>query len=108
MNLEGHSRRNNLRINRIKKGKYKSLVECEERVHFFLDEKLDINTSEIWIERTHRVGKKKIRRERQIVVQFNSYKNKLDLLRKCKKLKGAHFSVFEGFSKETASIRKEK
>ena len=46
--------------------------------------------------------------KRQIVVQFNSYKNKLDILRNCKKLKGTNFSVFEDFSKETASIRKEK
>ena len=41
-------------------------------------------------------------------VQFNSYKGKLDILRNCKKLKGTNFSVFEDFSKKTASIRKEK
>ena len=51
---------------------------------------------------------KKTGRERQIVVQFNCYKNKFDILRNCKKLKGTNFSVFEDFSKETASIRKEK
>ena len=104
VDLEDRSRRNNLRINRIKDGKN----ECEERVNCFLEEKLDIDTSEIWIERTHRVGEKKNDQERQIVVQFNSYKNKLDILRNCKKLKGTNFSVFEDFSKETASIRKEK
>ena len=32
----------------------------------------------------------------------------LDILRNCKKLKSINFSVIEGFSKETASIRKEK
>ena len=32
----------------------------------------------------------------------------LDILRNCKKLKGINFSLFEDFSKETASIRKEK
>ena len=67
-----------------------------------------MNTSEIWIERSHRVGEKKRGQERQIVVQFNSYKDKLDVLRNCKKLKGTSFSIFEDFSKETASIRKEK
>ena len=40
--------------------------------------------------------------------KFNSYKNKLDILRNCKKLKGTNFSIFEDFSKETASLRKEK
>ena len=67
-----------------------------------------MDTSEIWIGRAHQVGEKKRGQERQIVVQFNSYKNKLDILRNCKKLKGTNFSIFEDFSKETASIRKEK
>ena len=108
VDLEDRSRRNNLRINRKKERKNETWEECEERMNCFLEEKLDIDTSEIWIERAHRVGKKKNGQERQIVVQFNSYKNKLDILRNFKKLKGTNFSVFEDFSKETASIRKEK
>ena len=67
-----------------------------------------MGTSEIWIERAHRVGEKKRGQERQMIDQFNSYKNKLDILRNCKKLKGTTFSIFEDFSKATASIRKEK
>ena len=108
VDLEDRSRRKNLRINGIKEGKNETWEECEERVNCFLEEKLDMDTSEIWIERAHRVGEKKRGQERQIVVQFNSYKNKLDILRNCKKLKGTNFSIFEDFSKETASIRKEK
>ena len=38
----------------------------------------------------------------------NSYKNKLDILRNYKKLKGINFSLFEDFSKETAGITKEE
>ena len=98
VDLEDRSRRNILRINGIKVGKIETWEECEKRVNCFLEEKLDIDTSEIWIERTHRVGEKKNGQERQIVVQFNSYKNKLDILRNCKKLKGTNFSVFEDFS----------
>ena len=108
VDLADRSRRNNLRINGIKEGKNENWEECEERVNCFLEEKLDIDTSEIWIERARRVGEKKNGQERQIVVQFNTYKNKLDIVRNCKKLKGTKFSVFEDFSKETASIRKEK
>ena len=68
-----------------------------------------MDTSEIWIERAHRVGGEKKRgEERQIVVQFNSYKNELDILRNGKKLKGTNFSIFEDFSKGTPSIRKKK
>ena len=105
--LEDRSRRNNLRINGIKEGKNETWEECEERVICFPDEKLDIDTSEIWIERAHRVGEKKNGQERQTLVQFNSHKNTLDILRNCKKLKDTNFSLFEDFSKETASIRKE-
>ena len=108
VDLEDRSRRNNLRINGIKEGKNETWEECEERVNCFLEEILDMDTSEIWIERAHRVGEKKTGQERQIVVQFNSYKNKVDILRNCKKLKGTNFSIFEDFSKETARIRKEK
>ena len=106
--LEDRSRRNNLRINGIKEGKNETREECEKRVNCFLEEKLDMDTSEIWIELAHRVGEKKYGQEKQIVVQFNSHKNKLDILRNCKKLKGTNFSIFEDFSKETASIREEK
>ena len=67
-----------------------------------------MDTSEIWIGRAHQVGEKKRGQERQIVVQSNSQKNKLEILRNCKKVKGTNFSIFEDFSKETASIRKEK
>ena len=91
-----------------KRGKKRNLGECEERVNCFLEEKLDIDTSKIWIERAHRVGEKKTAQERQIAVQFNSYKNKLAILRNCKKLKNTKFSVFEDFTEETVSIRKEK
>ena len=85
VDLEDRSRRNNLRINGIKEGKNETWEECKERVNCFLEEKLDVDTSEIWIKRAHRVGEKKNGQERQIVVQFNSYKNKLDILRNCKK-----------------------
>lgn len=65
-----------------KQGKNETCEECEVRV------------------------KKKTGQERQtVVVQFNNYKHKLDILRNCQKLKGTNFSVFEDFSKETAGIK---
>ena len=65
-----------------------------------------MDTSKIQIERAHRVGEKKRGQGRQIVAQFDSYKNKLDILRNCKKLKDTNFLVFQNFSKENASIGK--
>ena len=64
VDLEDRSRRNNLRINGIKERKNETWEECEERVNCFLEEKLDIDTSEMWIERTHHVGEKKNGQER--------------------------------------------
>ena len=56
VDLEDRSKRNNLRINGIKEVKNETWEEFEERVNCFLEEKLDIDTSEIWIERAHQVG----------------------------------------------------
>ena len=65
VDLDDRSRRNNLRINGIKETKNETWEECEERVNCFLKEKLDIDTSDIWNERTHRIGEKKlVRRDR--------------------------------------------
>ena len=65
VDLDDRSRRNNLRINGIKERKNETWEECEERVNCFLKEKLDIDTSDIWNERTHRIGEKKlVRRDR--------------------------------------------
>ena len=70
VDLEERSRRNNLRINGMKGGQIETWEECEERINCFLEEKLDMDSSEIWIERAHRVDEKKRGQERQIVVQF--------------------------------------
>ena len=86
-----------------KKEKNETREECEESVNCFLEENLDIGTSDIRI-----VGEKKTGQERQIVAQFNSYKRKLGILRYCKKLQGNNILAFEDFIKETASLRKEK
>ena len=63
---------------------------------------------DISIERTHRVGEKSSDKERAIVVQFSFYKDKINILRNCKKLKGTKISIFEDFSQETMQICKEK
>ena len=55
--LEDRSRRNNIRIDRIKEHNKESWEECERRVHSMLKERLDIVNVEI--ERAHRAGRKK-------------------------------------------------
>lgn len=49
-------------------GKNESWEECEERGNCFLEEELDIDTSDKWIEHAHCLGERKTGQERQIVV----------------------------------------
>ena len=69
---------------------------------------MDIDTSNITIERAHRVGEKLNDKERAIVVQFSFYKDEINILRNCMKFKGTKISIFEDFSQETMHIGKEK
>ena len=54
--LEDHSRGNNIRIDGIKEHNKETWEECERRVHSMLKERLDIENVEI--ERAHRAGRK--------------------------------------------------
>ena len=108
MDLEDKSRRNNLRILGIKEDPRESWEECENKLYDLLEDKLEVDTSNITIERAHHVGEKSNDKERAIVVQFSFYKDKINILRNCKKLKEANISIFENYSQETMQIHKEK
>ena len=108
VDLEGRSRRNNLRILGVKEDPQKSWEECENKIYDLLEEKLEMNTSNKNMERAHRAGKKSNNKERAMVVQFSFYKYKINILRNCKKLKETNISIFEDISQETKEIRKEK
>ena len=105
IDLDDCSRRNNLRFEGIKEHENESWEDCENKIYDLLENKLEMN---IVIERAHRTGKKNKNRSRPIVAQFSFYKDKMNILKNCKKLKNTRFSIFEDFSKETAAIRKEK
>ena len=62
----------------------------------------------IVIERAHPTEKKKKNRSRPIVAQSSFFKDNINILKNCKKLKSTRFSIAEGFSKETAAICREK
>ena len=98
VDLEDRSRRNNLRVLGIKEDPRESWEECENKIYDLLEEKLEMETSNITIERAHRVGEKSNYKERAIVVQFSFYKDKVNILRNCKELKGTKISTFEDFS----------
>ena len=102
IDLEDRSRRNNLRFEN------ESWEDCENKIYDLLENKLEMDIENVVIERAHRTGKKNKNRSRPIVAQFSFYKDKMNILKNCKKLKNTRFSIFEDFSRETAAIRKEK
>ena len=62
----------------------------------------------IVIERAHHVEEKSNDKERAVVVQFLFYKDKINFLNNCNKLKGTKISIFEDVSQEIMQIPKEK
>ena len=108
VDLEDRSRRNNIRFEGIKERENESWEDCENKIYDLLENKLEMDIENVPIERAHRTGKKNKNRPRPIVAQFSFYKDKMNILKNCKKLKKTRFSIFEDFSRETAAIRKEK
>ena len=81
--LEDRSRRNNLRINGISETENEKLDESETKIKQLLSKELDISI--VNIERAHRNSKIKrddgtINTKRTIMVKFQSYKDKANIL----------------------------
>ena len=106
--MEDHSRQNNLRFEGIKKHENESWEDCKSKIYDLLENKLEMDIANVVIERAHRTGKKNKNRSQTIVAQFSFYKDKMNILKNCKKLKNTKFSIYEDFSREAAAIRKEK
>ena len=87
IDLEDRSRRNNLRFEEIKEHENESWEDCENKIYDLLENKLEMDIENVVIERAHRTGKKNKNRSRPIVAQFSFYKDKMNILKNCKKLK---------------------
>ena len=72
----------------MKEHNKESWEECERRVHSMLKERLDIENVEI--ERAHRAGRKNRSKPRTIVCKLLRFKDKQNILRKAKLLKGTY------------------
>ena len=108
IDLKDRPRRNNLRFEEIKEHENESWEDCENKIYDLLENKLEMDIENAVIEQAHRTGKKSKTRSQPIVAQFSFYKDKMNILKNCKKLKNTRFSIYENFSRETAAIRKEK
>ena len=84
--------------------------ECEQEVQSLIKDKLEI-AENIVIERAHRIKKKENCKNpgkpRTIVCRFFNCKDKTNILKNAKKLKGKNVFISEDFSHETVELRKE-
>ena len=108
--LEDRSRRNNLRIDGITEKENETWDECEQEVQSLIKDKLGI-AENIVIERAHRIKKKgnseNPGKPRTIVCRFLNYKDKTNILKNAKKLKGKNIFINEDLPHETMELHKE-
>ena len=106
VDLEDRSRRWNLRIDGVTEKKGETWEQCEEEIQNIFKEKLDLEN--INIERAHRSkGKTSSNKPRTIVCKLLSFKQKKEVLKNAKKLKGSTIFINEDFCFETMQRRKE-
>ena len=106
VDLEDRSRRWNLRIDGVTEKKGETWEQCEEEIQNIFKEKLGLEN--INIDRAHcSKGKTSSNKPRTIVCKLLSYKQKKEVLKNAKKLKGSNIFINEDFYFETMQRRKE-
>ncbi|XP_065664438.1 uncharacterized protein LOC136086095 [Hydra vulgaris] len=103
--LEDRSRRNNLRVDGLKESKNESWSDSEAKVLKLFEETLGLK--DIKIERAHRTGSRDNKKVRSIVLKLLNYKDKENILKNSRKLKGENIYINEDYCAETMLIRKE-
>ena len=94
VDLEDRSRRCNLRIDGVTEKKGETWEQCEEEIQNIFKEKLGLEN--INIERAQRSkGKTNSNKPRTIVCKLLSYKQKKEVLKNAKKLKGSNIFINE-------------
>ena len=91
VDLEDRSKRNNLRFERIKEHQNELWEDYENKIYDLLENKLDMDIENVVIERAHRTGEKNKNKSRPIVAQFSFYKDGMNILKNCKKLKNTKY-----------------
>ncbi|XP_047140330.2 uncharacterized protein LOC124815602 [Hydra vulgaris] len=103
--LENRSRRNNLRIDGLVEKPGESWSECEIAVKEIFNKSPKIS-SEVVIERAHRIGPINNKKPRTIVLKFLNFQDKNKILNAVKNLKGTGVYINEDFSQETIEQRR--
>lgn len=103
--IEDRSRRNNLRIEGLKESENENWSVSESKVQKLFEDTLTLKN--IQIERAHRTGFRNAHKTRPIVVKLLNYKDKVEILRQAKNLKGKNIYINEDYCAETTVIRNE-
>ena len=105
-------RQNKLRFEGIKEHQNESWEDCENKIYDFMIRKQTWNGQwkrfHRFIEQEHQTRKKYKNRPRLKVAQVSFFKDKINILKNCKKLKNTRFFILEDFSRQKAAISKEK
>ena len=108
IDLEDRSRRNNLRIDGISESRNETWKGCEEEIQKVFNEKLSVKN--VQIERANRSKRSKSNnnsgKPRAIVCKLLNCKQKEEILRNTKKLKGSNIFINEEFCYETMQYRR--
>ena len=105
IDLEDRSRRNNLRIDGVVEHVGETWEITEQKVKDIFMNNLNID-KHIEVDRAHRVGEKRENRKRTIVLRLNKFKDKEEIKRCAKKLKGTGIYINDDFSPVTLERRK--
>ena len=103
--LEDRSRTCNPKIDGVTERQAETWEQCEEEIQNIFKEKLGLEN--IDIETAHRSkGKTSSNIPRTIVCKLLSYKQKKEVLKNAKKLKGSNIFIYKNFCSETKQHRK--
>ena len=110
INLESHSRRNNLIFYNIPEVRQESSATTETLLYTFLEQNLDMaeeETNEIPIERVYRLGKiREDTKPRPIIAKFSFHKDKERILSSARTLAETNNGISQDFPREIVEIRK--
>ena len=108
VDLEDRSRRCNLVFFNIPEADKNEPEDCEKLIHNVLDNLNILSNEEVWIDRAHRLGRKKTDADkpRPIIVKFCYFKQKDFIIKNAFKFRNCETNVSEDFSKETLEVRK--
>jgi hypothetical protein len=110
VDCESRSMRNNLVIYGLTEKSH--FQNCKSLVLGFLEDEIDIDTTDMYIERTHRLGrltqdkyKGMTDPKRPMVVRFRDFVDTENIMNKAYKLKGSNLGIDRQYPKEIAMAR---